>query len=213
MKLVSTVDEVVDNIRTYQDEVRRNEFLQARIAKTIWWYAARNGDGWFFAPSKFVGYVGMTAEIYRQNYGADMHGGDTEKSVGPLFVEVGPGASSFTELEAALEAFVASLGKKVGRRFGGFRVAPDTLETLAPVRRSDEDARIAARIVSDPDICGGRPRIRGTRVRVVDIMQMLSAGMRSADIVADFPYITEADIAAALAYSARAVDHAIIRAA
>ncbi len=213
MNLVSSVDDVIANIRTYQVDLKRDEFLQARIAKTIWWYAAQDGDAWIFAPSKFVGYVGMTAEVYRENYNADMDGRDTEKNMSDMFVEVGPGASAFTELEAALQAFAASFGRKVGRRFKGFRVAPDLLETIGPVRRSDEEARIAARIVSDPGICGGRPRIRGTRVRVVDILQMLSAGMRSEDIVADFPYITEADIAAALAYSARAVDHAIVRAA
>ena len=155
----------------------------------------------------------MNAEVYRLNYDLDMDGRDTEKNMSAMFVEIGPGASAFTELKAALQAFIASIGKRVGRRFKGFRVAPDLLGTFGPVGRSDEEALIASRIVSDPGICGGRPRIRGTRVRVVDIMQMLSGGMQSEDIVVDFPYITQADIAAALAYSAKAVDHAIVRAA
>lgn len=166
-----------------------------------------------FAPSKFVGYVDMTSQTYRLNYDKEMDGRDTEANMRSMFVEVIPGASTFAELESALEAFATSLGKKVRRRFKGFRVAPDLLETIGPARRADEDARIAARVVSDPGICGGRARIRGTRVRVVDIMQMLAAGMRFEDIVADFPYIAEADIVAALAYSARAVDHAIVGAA
>ena len=53
------------------------------------------------------------------------------------------------------------------------------------------------RIASDPRICGGRPCIKGTRMRVSDIVDMLAQGVTSAEIVEDFPYISEDDIAAA----------------
>jgi uncharacterized protein (DUF433 family) len=54
------------------------------------------------------------------------------------------------------------------------------------------------RIVVDPKICGGRPTIRGTRVRVVDILEMLADGASRREILDDFPYLTDEDITAAL---------------
>lgn len=65
------------------------------------------------------------------------------------------------------------------------------------MKQADETAM--SRIVSDPDICAGRPTIRGTRVRVSDILDMIADGASSAEILGDFKYLTEADIRAALA--------------
>jgi uncharacterized protein (DUF433 family) len=65
----------------------------------------------------------------------------------------------------------------------------------------------------DPAICGGRPIISGTRMRVGDILEMLGNGASEADIVADFPYITAADIRACLSYAAAMTDHPIVLAA
>jgi uncharacterized protein (DUF433 family) len=69
------------------------------------------------------------------------------------------------------------------------------------------------RITTNPDICGGRPTIRGLRVRVTDILDMLAGGADRDEILADYPYLEDADITAALAYAARIADHAVIRAA
>ena len=69
------------------------------------------------------------------------------------------------------------------------------------------------RITSDPEICGGRPCIRGQRIRVTDILDLLAGGATRAEILSDFPYLEEDDITAALEYAARAVDHPIIRTA
>ena len=66
------------------------------------------------------------------------------------------------------------------------------------------------RIHVDTTICGGRPRIRGTRVRVSDILDMLANGVRESDILADYPYLTEADLRVALAFGAAASAHRII---
>jgi uncharacterized protein (DUF433 family) len=63
------------------------------------------------------------------------------------------------------------------------------------------------RITSDLEICGGRPCIRGTRVRVNDILDLLAAGVSRADILADFPYLENEDITAALKYAARSINH------
>ena len=57
------------------------------------------------------------------------------------------------------------------------------------------------RIVSKPDVCGGRPCIAGTRIRVQDIYVWHELQSRSADeIVSDYPHITMADVYAALTY-------------
>ena len=70
-----------------------------------------------------------------------------------------------------------------------------------------------ARISADPAVCGGRPCIKGTRMRVSDLVAMLAEGASQAEILADFPYLAAEDIAAALAYAAQATDHRVIRSA
>jgi uncharacterized protein (DUF433 family) len=67
------------------------------------------------------------------------------------------------------------------------------------------------RITADPEILGGRPCIRGMRVRVKDILDMLVDGASRSDILTDFPYLEEDDISAALEYAAQHVDHPVIR--
>lgn len=69
------------------------------------------------------------------------------------------------------------------------------------------------RIVVNPEICGGRPIVAGTRVRVADILAMLAGGASEAEVLADFPYLKAEDIRASLAYAAQAVDHSIVQAA
>jgi uncharacterized protein (DUF433 family) len=69
------------------------------------------------------------------------------------------------------------------------------------------------RITVDPHVCGGRPCIRGMRIRVSDILEMLAAGASRAEILADYPYLDPADIAAALDYAAHQTDHPILRVA
>ena len=70
-----------------------------------------------------------------------------------------------------------------------------------------------ARIAIDPEVCGGRPIIAGTRVRVVDVLEMLAGGATAAEIAADFPYLAEADVRAALTYAAAAIGHLLMLAA
>lgn len=69
------------------------------------------------------------------------------------------------------------------------------------------------RIAVDPAVCGGRPVIAGTRVRVSDVLDMLAGGASTAEIVADFPYLSEDDVRAALAYAAAQANHPIVLAA
>ena len=58
------------------------------------------------------------------------------------------------------------------------------------------------RIAIEPGRRGGRPTIRGLRITVGDVLGWLASGMMPAEIVADFPELSEADIRAALAFAA-----------
>lgn len=57
-------------------------------------------------------------------------------------------------------------------------------------------------ITKEPGKRGGRPCIRGMRIAVSDVLGWLAAGMTQAEIIADYPELTETDIRAALAYAA-----------
>ena len=63
------------------------------------------------------------------------------------------------------------------------------------------------RITIRPDQCGGRPCIRGMRIRVVDVLEQLAAGAPPEEILEQFPYLERDDIAACLQYAARRLDH------
>jgi uncharacterized protein (DUF433 family) len=67
-----------------------------------------------------------------------------------------------------------------------------------------------ARITFNPEQCGGRPCIRGMRIRVKDVLDMLAAGATEAEILESYPYLVREDIQASLEYAARQVDHAVL---
>jgi uncharacterized protein (DUF433 family) len=69
-----------------------------------------------------------------------------------------------------------------------------------------------SRISIDPNQCGGRPCIRGLRIRVKDILDLLAAGASREEILEDYPILEDADISAALEYAARLSDHPVLRA-
>jgi uncharacterized protein (DUF433 family) len=66
------------------------------------------------------------------------------------------------------------------------------------------------RITINPEQCGGRPCIRGMRVRVKDILELLAAEVPSDTILHDYPYLEREDILAALEYAAAQVDHTVL---
>ncbi|MFO7641426.1 MAG: DUF433 domain-containing protein [Candidatus Competibacteraceae bacterium] len=68
------------------------------------------------------------------------------------------------------------------------------------------------RITLRSEICGGRPCIRGTRVRVKDVLDLLAAGATREEILEDYPYLEPEDIRAALEFAAHYLDHPILRA-
>ncbi len=68
------------------------------------------------------------------------------------------------------------------------------------------------RITIEPGKCGGQPCIRGLRMRVTDILELLSAGASFEEILADYPLLERDDLFAALEYAARQTDHIVLRA-
>ena len=69
------------------------------------------------------------------------------------------------------------------------------------------------RITIEPGKCGGRPCIRGSRMRVSDLLELLSHGATVEEIVADYPALERDDVLAAIAYAALQTSHAVVRVA
>ncbi len=69
------------------------------------------------------------------------------------------------------------------------------------------------RITIESGKMGGRPCIRGMRIRVTDVLELLAAGVTQEQILADFPYLEAEDIRASLAYAAVQLSHPVILAA
>ncbi len=66
------------------------------------------------------------------------------------------------------------------------------------------------RITMHPDICGGRPTVRGMRIRVKDVLDLLAAKVPDAEILEDFPYLEAEDIQACIEYAAAQADHPVL---
>jgi uncharacterized protein (DUF433 family) len=66
------------------------------------------------------------------------------------------------------------------------------------------------RIAIDPQVCGGKPCIKGTRIWVSLILDFLADGMSEAELLADYPQLCREDILAAIAYGAEAARERIV---
>lgn len=69
------------------------------------------------------------------------------------------------------------------------------------------------RITIRPERCAGRPCIRGLRVRVKDVLDLLASGASREEILADYLYLEPEDISAALEFAALQSDHPVLRVA
>lgn len=69
------------------------------------------------------------------------------------------------------------------------------------------------RITFDPQQCGGRPCIRGMRIRVKDVLELLANGQSEKEILEDYPYLEREDIQACLLFAAAQADHTVLTAA
>lgn len=66
------------------------------------------------------------------------------------------------------------------------------------------------RITINPDQCGGRPCIRGMRIRVTDVLDLYAAGLSAEHILKEMPDLEPEDLQAALSYAARKLDHPVL---
>ena len=69
---------------------------------------------------------------------------------------------------------------------------------------------IADRITVDPEQCGGRPCIRGMRIRVSDVLDLLAAGLSAEQIVEEMPDLELEDVQASLRFASRWLDHPVL---
>ena len=69
------------------------------------------------------------------------------------------------------------------------------------------------RITLNPKQCGGRPCIRGMRIRVVDVLELFAAGLTASEILEEMPDLETEDLQAVLTYAAQKFDHPVLVAA
>jgi len=70
-----------------------------------------------------------------------------------------------------------------------------------------QNQEILQRISSDPDICHGKPCIKGTRIPVYLIVSLVAEGESIESIIQDYPSLTPEDIKAAISYAARLCEY------
>jgi uncharacterized protein (DUF433 family) len=73
-------------------------------------------------------------------------------------------------------------------------------------------ANLMDRITINPEQCGGRPCIRGMRIRVIDVLDLFAAGLSAEQILEEMPDLQVEDLQAALQYAARRLDHPVLAA-
>lgn len=205
--LITSLKQAIENILHYQialEDNRRSEALKRLMTSVHAWYAAKpDGQRWLFAPSKFVGYAHNTAEAYF----AERHvrdGRRTESVLEQWFHVVGPETQLGAALDRALRDFLRVHGHSGPRKGARICVLSSIADHVVNLPAAED------RICVDAAICAGRPHIRGTRMRVSDILQLMASGVSAREILADYPYLSEVDVRAALAYGATASDHCIV---
>jgi uncharacterized protein (DUF433 family) len=70
--------------------------------------------------------------------------------------------------------------------------------------------KLAERITVDPEQCGGRPCIRGMRIRVIDVLDLLANGLTPEQVLEELPDLESEDIIACLRFARRRLDHPVI---
>ena len=73
-------------------------------------------------------------------------------------------------------------------------------------------ASLAKRITVNPQQCGGQPCVRGMRIRVADVLDLLAAGLSPAQVLKEFPDLEPEDIKACLRYASQRLSHPVLAA-
>jgi uncharacterized protein (DUF433 family) len=71
-------------------------------------------------------------------------------------------------------------------------------------------ATVSERITSDPQQCGGRPCVRGMRIRVSDVLDLLANGLTAEQVIEELPDLELEDIQACLRYASRRLSHPVL---
>jgi uncharacterized protein (DUF433 family) len=71
---------------------------------------------------------------------------------------------------------------------------------------------ITEHITVNPKQCGGKPCIRGMRIRVIDVLDLLSNGLSVDDVLSEFPKLEREDVLACIKYARNQIDHAVLSA-
>ena len=72
--------------------------------------------------------------------------------------------------------------------------------------------RTGERITFNPNQCCGRPCIRGMRIRVTDVLDLLASGLSFEQLLDEMPDLEREDIVASIRFATRRIDHAVIAA-
>lgn len=70
--------------------------------------------------------------------------------------------------------------------------------------------QLAERITVDPEQCGGRPCVRGMRIRVSDVVDLFAAGLTAEEILEEMPDLEAEDLQACLRFASRYLDHPVL---
>lgn len=73
-------------------------------------------------------------------------------------------------------------------------------------------AQVFERITVDPSVCGGRPCVRGMRIRVSDVLDLLASGLSAEQVLEELPDLEREDIDAVLRFASTRLDHPILAA-
>ncbi|MES1244719.1 MAG: DUF433 domain-containing protein [Acidobacteriota bacterium] len=71
-------------------------------------------------------------------------------------------------------------------------------------------AELAERITVDPEQCGGRPCVRGMRIRVTDVLDLLANGLTPTEVLEELPDLETEDIQACLRFASHRLDHPVL---
>lgn len=213
-RLVSDLAEAKANIDRYEQELARSPDLQAIMSYAISWYGYQAPDGgWRVAPSKFAGYANNSASAYLRLH-RQRDGRRTERALSIWFDPLEAGTAAYEDITANVLRLFSRYGRAPNKRLRVSALKRERSTVREPTSTTEyERARFRSRITFDAKICGGRPCIRGMRIRVSDILDMLSAGETRQEILADYPYLEDDDISAALEYAADSSDHRVVSAA
>jgi uncharacterized protein (DUF433 family) len=212
-RLVSSPDEVKANIDRYERELAKSPDLQAIMSYARSWHGYFSSDeNWRVAPSKFAGYVDSDAAAYVRSH-QRRDGRRTERALSSWFDAVEPGSAAYEDITGAVLRLFAKYGRAPNKLLRVSGLKADRSPGIQGTSEEADRTKLRSRITFNSAICGGRPTIRGMRIRVSDVLDMLAAGATREEILGDYPYLEDEDISAALKYAAEGAAHRIVSAA